>query len=86
MTKIVVVDDLKEIGKQYMNVLNEIPSYKYMCLKQGYEDLYPPVPKKLQGLEIIPVRNSTIDPKHGRNESCSCGSGKKYKRCCFIYN
>lgn len=26
-----------------------------------------------------PVRN---DDKHGRNELCSCGSGKKYKNCC----
>lgn len=23
-----------------------------------------------------------VDPKIGRNDSCSCGSGKKYKRCC----
>ena len=26
-----------------------------------------------------PVRN---DDKHGRNEPCPCGSGKKYKNCC----
>jgi len=26
------------------------------------------------------LRRST--PKVGRNEPCSCGSGKKYKRCC----
>jgi SWIM/SEC-C metal-binding protein len=23
------------------------------------------------------------EPKHGRNEPCHCGSGKKYKRCCL---
>lgn len=23
-------------------------------------------------------------PKIGRNELCSCGSGKKYKKCCLI--
>ena len=27
-----------------------------------------------------PVRRET--PKVGRNESCPCGSGKKYKKCC----
>jgi len=27
-----------------------------------------------------PVRHET--PKIGRNERCSCGSGKKYKKCC----
>ena len=26
-----------------------------------------------------PIRN---EDKHGRNELCSCGSGKKYKNCC----
>lgn len=81
-----VVDDLKEISKQYTNVLNEIPPYEYKYMKQGYDHLYPPVPKRLQGLEVKPVRNSKIDPKHGRNEPCSCGSGKKYKQCCIIYS
>ena len=23
-----------------------------------------------------------IQPKVGRNDSCPCGSGKKYKKCC----
>ena len=23
------------------------------------------------------------EPKIGRNESCPCGSGKKYKKCCL---
>lgn len=25
-------------------------------------------------------------PKVGRNESCPCGSGKKFKKCCLIKN
>lgn len=24
-----------------------------------------------------------LPPKIGRNETCHCGSGLKYKRCCF---
>lgn len=24
-----------------------------------------------------------LPPKIGRNEPCWCGSGKKYKKCCF---
>lgn len=24
-----------------------------------------------------------VGPKIGRNESCTCGSGKKYKNCCI---
>lgn len=77
------VDDLNEIVKPYKQVLEEIPPYELTCLKQGYEYLYPPVPKKLQGLDIKPVRNSKIDPKIGRNQPCLCGSGKKYKHCCI---
>jgi len=24
-----------------------------------------------------------VEPKVGRNDSCPCGSGKKYKKCCL---
>lgn len=26
----------------------------------------------------------SMDKKVGRNESCPCGSGKKYKQCCLL--
>ncbi|MCX8514046.1 MAG: SEC-C metal-binding domain-containing protein [Burkholderiales bacterium] len=29
---------------------------------------------------LLPIRRDT--PKIGRNDPCSCGSGKKYKKCC----
>ena len=31
-----------------------------------------------------PVQTTVVnnDPKIGRNDPCSCGSGKKYKNCC----
>lgn len=34
---------------------------------------------------IVPIRNKNIDKvnKIGRNESCPCGSGIKYKKCCL---
>ena len=28
---------------------------------------------------VLPVRT---EPKIGRNDSCNCGSGQKYKKCC----
>ena len=28
---------------------------------------------------MVPIRTT---PKIGRNDSCPCGSGKKYKKCC----
>jgi preprotein translocase subunit SecA len=36
-------------------------------------------------VEEEPVMNITFHretPKVGRNDSCPCGSGKKYKKCC----
>jgi hypothetical protein len=35
----------------------------------------PPTPKT--------VHNSAQSAKVGRNDSCPCGSGKKFKRCCL---
>ncbi|WP_343350964.1 SEC-C metal-binding domain-containing protein [Pseudomonas sediminis] len=36
-----------------------------------------------QFLNALPFLGSNADaPKQGRNEPCSCGSGKKYKKCC----
>ncbi len=31
---------------------------------------------------LVPRPRPTRTPKIGRNQPCSCGSGKKYKRCC----
>jgi SEC-C motif len=40
----------------------------------------PPPPEMAHNSAQQPIRRST--PKVGRNESCPCGSGKKFKRCC----
>lgn len=34
------------------------------------------------GLKRGPMRRT--EPKIGRNDPCSCGSGKKYKKCCAL--
>ncbi len=47
------------------------------------EDIqYMELTNKEKNAEILPIRNSKKDPKIGRNMSCPCGSGKKYKNCC----
>lgn len=35
-------------------------------------------------LELLqnPVETVRVDKTVGRNDSCTCGSGKKYKKCC----
>jgi len=40
-------------------------------------------PEVLQGGETVKVETvRREEPKIGRNDPCSCGSGKKYKKCC----
>jgi len=48
-----------------------------------YDIDLPDVPKKLRGYEVKPVRDSKVNPKIQRNDICSCGSGKKFKNCCY---
>ena len=46
------------------------------------EDMrYSHLTKKQKEAVIEPIRT---EPKIQRNEPCSCGSGKKYKKCCYV--
>jgi len=48
-------------------------------LMEWYANLPKDQRKKMGGLETI----TNEAPKIGRNDLCSCGSGKKYKKCCM---
>jgi len=47
-------------------------------------ELEPDKPEDITDLEILlnPLKTKIAEKKVGRNEPCSCGSGKKYKKCC----
>ncbi|MBW1776499.1 MAG: SEC-C domain-containing protein [Deltaproteobacteria bacterium] len=47
-------------------------------------ELDPDKPEDVTDLEMLLNRPSPrkVDAKIGRNDPCSCGSGKKYKKCC----
>jgi SWIM/SEC-C metal-binding protein len=47
-------------------------------------ELEPDKPEDISDLERLlnPIKPMKVEPKLGRNEPCSCGSGKKYKNCC----
>jgi len=47
-------------------------------------ELEPDKPEDISDLEILlnPLKTRLAEKKVGRNEPCSCGSGKKYKKCC----
>jgi len=47
-------------------------------------ELEPDKLEDIEALEILlnPIKTKIAEKKVGRNESCPCGSGKKYKKCC----
>jgi SWIM/SEC-C metal-binding protein len=47
-------------------------------------ELEPDKPEDISDLERLlnPIKPRRVEQKLGRNEPCSCGSGKKYKNCC----
>lgn len=64
---------LKEVNRLFNN-----KGWKY---KIGLE---PDQPEDITALERLlnPPKPMLVAKKLGRNEPCSCGSGKKYKICC----
>ena len=46
--------------------------------------LEPDKPEDIADLETLlnPPKTIVAEKKIGRNDPCSCGSGKKYKKCC----
>ncbi|MDO8700100.1 MAG: SEC-C metal-binding domain-containing protein, partial [Deltaproteobacteria bacterium] len=64
---------LKEVSRLFND-----KGWKY---KIGLE---PDKPEDITALERLlnPPKPKKVEKKLGRNEPCSCGSGKKYKICC----
>lgn len=55
--------------------------------KNGWEcviTVAPDKPEDISNLERLlnPPRPTVVQKGTGRNDTCSCGSGKKYKKCC----
>jgi SWIM/SEC-C metal-binding protein len=46
--------------------------------------LEPDKPEDVSDMDraLRPPEPVTADPKVGRNDPCSCGSGRKFKKCC----
>lgn len=64
---------IREISSQF-----EARGWQYRIV------LEPDRPEDLSDLERLlnPLKPTRVEKKLGRNEPCSCGSGKKYKNCC----
>ena len=66
--------------KLYFNMLDAKAEYLYNLPQ--WEGIFSPEKRKeiqKQYRESVMVRNEN---KIGRNDPCTCGSGKKYKKCC----
>lgn len=70
-----IVGVAKKMKADGVNLKNPLAIKKW--LKQNEEKLK----QENQGESVAPVVRE--EPKIGRNESCSCGSGRKYKNCCM---
>jgi len=64
--------DVAEQTKQDQLLAEEIIQSGLLYTKKGREAL---------GIKLTPYKKDT--QKIGRNNSCLCGSGKKYKKCCL---
>ena len=58
-----------------------------LMFKNFFENLESTFVKMIIGLKLerreVPIENKVSEKKPGRNEPCPCGSGKKYKKCCW---
>jgi preprotein translocase subunit SecA len=75
--------------EQMLSVLRELVVSRISHLEIHFEHPPEPLPaapvRKMfesRGEEENTTETEGIAPKIGRNESCPCGSGKKYKHCC----
>jgi len=72
--------DIKQVN-EYMQVVMKIANTTRLWENRGHtpDELSPKEPLNLQP----PIPLTVIDGgKVGRNDPCTCGSGKKYKKCC----
>jgi hypothetical protein len=74
------LDELNKFMRNYIDLSNntrkwETKGYKPVELSEAKSNV-------LNDNNVIPFEKPTKKKKIGRNEPCSCGSGKKYKFCC----
>lgn len=66
--KVKVVKQAPEVRKEVETIKQEVDSYQSEDKRPGKAEKQKPVQKQV---------------KVGRNDPCPCGSGKKYKKCCY---
>ena len=59
-----------------------------LCNEKGVKAIVGIEPDKSEDIsdldrKLYPATVARAEPKSGRNDPCPCGSGKKYKKCCY---
>ncbi|MCF6203105.1 MAG: SEC-C domain-containing protein [Methylococcaceae bacterium] len=68
--------------------LRQLPKWTFLSdfpdFHHTFSNLYNHLRRRLGKVNIPAVHPSALSrpKKLGRNDPCSCGSGKKYKKCC----
>ena len=83
-----MVEDIKtDVVKMLMNLRKQEEAKREESVKITNAALKPL--NSLDGQKVQNTSNADVNrtvvndgPKVGRNDPCSCGSGKKYKNCC----
>ncbi len=74
MHEVLKVIDIKELGQRYKRIRKWYLSYFDRTQVQG---------KLIDSAYSAPSNSAKTIAAVGRNDSCPCGSGKKYKKCCL---
>jgi len=77
----------KNPARVHVRTEQRVKEITLLFKKKGWKykiELEPDKPEDIADLERLlnPIKPLRVEPKLGRNEPCSCGSGKKYKNCC----
>ena len=67
---------------------NRVEEVAALCTEHGWQFIMKIAPDEPEDISDIERKLNPPDPvkssKIGRNAPCSCGSGKKYKKCCGL--
>ncbi len=70
-------DEPPMIIKNYYQEMEELKPI--LDIASSSYDFGEPIPRDIKNAKEVGVRT---EPKIGRNDPCTCGSGNKYKKCC----
>lgn len=75
------IDAVIDLKKLYFNMLDAKADWLFKL--PAWDELLTAEEKKAIKKEFMLSKTVIKEAKIGRNDSCPCGSGKKYKKCCL---